>query len=35
VRGVCKQRVRGVLDLQGVNGRLSSRTKYGTKRPKK
>ncbi|MCE3010226.1 MAG: 30S ribosomal protein S12, partial [Proteobacteria bacterium] len=27
--------VRGVLDLQGVNGRLSSRSKYGAKKPKK
>jgi small subunit ribosomal protein S12 len=27
--------VRGVLDTQGVSGRLSSRSKYGAKRPKK
>lgn len=27
--------VRGVLDTQGVQGRLQSRSKYGTKRPKK
>ena len=27
--------VRGVLDTQGVNGRLRGRSKYGTKRPKK
>ena len=27
--------IRGVLDLQGVNGRLRGRSKYGTKRPKK
>jgi small subunit ribosomal protein S12 len=33
--GVRYHIVRGVLDLQGVNGRLSSRSKYGTKRPKK
>jgi len=33
--GVRYHIVRGVLDLQGVNGRLRSRSKYGTKRPKK
>jgi len=33
--GVRYHIVRGVLDLQGVNGRLQSRSKYGTKRPKK
>jgi small subunit ribosomal protein S12 len=33
--GVRYHIVRGVLDLQGVNGRLSSRSKYGAKRPKK
>ena len=27
--------VRGALDTAGVNGRLQSRSKYGTKRPKK
>ncbi len=27
--------VRGVLDTQGVQNRLRSRSKYGTKRPKK
>ena len=27
--------VRGVLDLQGVNGRLRARSKYGAKKPKK
>lgn len=27
--------IRGVLDLQGVNGRLRARSKYGAKRPKK
>ncbi len=32
--GVRYHIVRGVLDLQGVNGRLRSRSKYGTKRPK-
>ncbi|HAQ37614.1 MAG TPA: 30S ribosomal protein S12, partial [Saprospirales bacterium] len=26
--------VRGALDTAGVNGRLQSRSKYGTKRPK-
>lgn len=33
--GVRYHIVRGVLDLQGVNGRLRSRSKYGTKKPKK
>lgn len=33
--GVRYHIVRGVLDLQGVNGRLRARSKYGTKRPKK
>ena len=33
--GVRYHIVRGVLDLKGVNGRLRSRSKYGTKRPKK
>lgn len=33
--GVRYHIVRGILDLQGVNGRLRSRSKYGTKRPKK
>lgn len=33
--GVRYHIVRGVLDTQGVNGRLRSRSKYGTKRPKK
>ncbi|RYZ73044.1 MAG: 30S ribosomal protein S12 [Proteobacteria bacterium] len=33
--GVRYHIIRGVLDLQGVNGRLRSRSKYGTKRPKK
>ena len=33
--GVRYHIVRGVLDLQGVNGRLRSRSKYGAKRPKK
>ncbi len=33
--GVRYHIVRGVLDLQGVNGRLSSRSKYGAKKPKK
>ena len=33
--GVRYHTVRGVLDLQGVNGRLRARSKYGTKRPKK
>ena len=33
--GVRYHIVRVVLDLQGVNGRLRSRSKYGTKRPKK
>jgi small subunit ribosomal protein S12 len=33
--GVRYHIVRGVLDTQGVNGRLRGRSKYGTKRPKK
>ena len=33
--GVRYHIVRGVLDTQGVNGRLNSRSKYGTKNPKK
>ncbi|MGE3757148.1 MAG: 30S ribosomal protein S12 [Pseudobdellovibrionaceae bacterium] len=33
--GVRYHIVRGVLDTQGVNGRLCSRSKYGTKKPKK
>ena len=33
--GVRYHIVRGTLDTQGVNGRLRSRSKYGTKRPKK
>jgi small subunit ribosomal protein S12 len=33
--GVRYHIIRGVLDLQGVNGRLRGRSKYGTKRPKK
>ena len=33
--GVRYHIVRGTLDTQGVNGRLVSRSKYGTKRPKK
>lgn len=33
--GVRYHIIRGVLDTQGVNGRLSSRSKYGSKRPKK
>lgn len=33
--GVRYHIIRGILDLQGVNGRLRSRSKYGTKRPKK
>ena len=33
--GVRYHIVRGVLDTQGVNGRLQSRSKYGTKKPKK
>ena len=33
--GVRYHIVRGVLDLQGVNGRLRGRSKYGTKKPKK
>ncbi|MDW8190078.1 MAG: 30S ribosomal protein S12 [Pseudobdellovibrionaceae bacterium] len=32
--GVRYHIIRGVLDLQGVNGRLRGRSKYGTKRPK-
>lgn len=33
--GVRYHIVRGVLDLQGVNGRLRGRSKYGAKKPKK
>lgn len=33
--GVRYHVVRGVLDTQGVNGRLCGRSKYGTKKPKK
>ena len=33
--GVRYHTVRGVLDTQGVNDRKNSRSKYGTKRPKK
>ena len=33
--GVRYHIVRGTLDTQGVSGRLVSRSKYGTKRPKK
>ena len=33
--GVRYHIIRGVLDTQGVNGRLRGRSKYGTKRPKK
>ncbi len=33
--GVRYHIVRGVLDTQGVSGRLVSRSKYGAKRPKK
>ena len=33
--GVRYHIVRGVLDLQGVSGRLRARSKYGAKRPKK
>jgi small subunit ribosomal protein S12 len=33
--GVRYHIIRGVLDLQGVNGRLRGRSKYGAKRPKK
>ena len=33
--GVRYHIVRGTLDLQGVNGHLRSRSKYGAKRPKK
>lgn len=32
--GVRYHIVRGALDTAGVNGRLQSRSKYGTKRPK-
>ena len=32
--GVRYHIVRGTLDAQGVNGRMQSRSKYGTKRPK-
>lgn len=33
--GVRYHIVRGVLDTQGVQNRLNSRSKYGTKKPKK
>ncbi|KAJ1662637.1 hypothetical protein IW140_001060 [Coemansia sp. RSA 1813] len=33
--GVLYHIVRGALDLQGVQGRMSSRSKYGTPKPKK
>lgn len=33
--GVRYHIVRGVLDTQGVSGRLNGRSKYGAKRPKK
>ncbi len=33
--GVRYHIIRGTLDTQGVNGRAQSRSKYGTKRPKK
>ena len=33
--GVRYHIVRGVLDTQGVNGRVRSRSKYGAKKPKK
>jgi len=33
--GVRYHIVRGVLDTQGVAGRFNSRSKYGTKKPKK
>ncbi|PIT99717.1 MAG: 30S ribosomal protein S12 [Bdellovibrionales bacterium CG10_big_fil_rev_8_21_14_0_10_45_34] len=33
--GVRYHIVRGVLDTQGVNNRMNSRSKYGTKKPKK
>ncbi len=33
--GVRYHTVRGVLDTQGVNNRKTSRSKYGTKKPKK
>ena len=33
--GVRYHIIRGVLDTQGVNGRLRGRSKYGAKRPKK
>ena len=33
--GVRYHIVRGVLDLQGVQGRLRARSKYGAKKPKK
>ena len=33
--GVRYHIVRGTLDTQGVNNRMQSRSKYGTKRPKK
>ncbi|KAJ2798674.1 hypothetical protein H4R20_004735 [Coemansia guatemalensis] len=33
--GVLYHVVRGTLDLQGVQGRMSARSKYGTSKPKK
>jgi len=33
--GVRYHVVRGLLDTLGVDGRMQSRSKYGTKRPKK
>ncbi|MCL2212789.1 MAG: 30S ribosomal protein S12 [Oscillospiraceae bacterium] len=33
--GVRYHIIRGTLDTQGVNNRMQSRSKYGTKRPKK
>ncbi|KAJ2781890.1 hypothetical protein H4R18_002596 [Coemansia javaensis] len=33
--GVLYHIVRGALDLQGVQGRMSARSKYGTSKPKK
>ncbi|KAJ2078769.1 hypothetical protein H4R24_004239 [Coemansia sp. RSA 988] len=33
--GVLYHIVRGTLDLQGVQGRMSARSKYGTSKPKK
>ncbi len=33
--GVRYHLIRGVLDAQGVEGRMNARSKYGTKKPKK